>query len=96
MKIYRVLGKEGRITVPFMIRQLIGFKPNDVVSFEVTDTNTVIVRREALEGKAAPLPDTKMPCLKEFLDNLTAKEQFAAIVYLSDLWAERQEAKKNG
>ena len=32
-KIYRILGKRGRITVPFEIRQSVGFKQNDILSF---------------------------------------------------------------
>ena len=33
LKIYRVLGKKGRITIPYEIRQRIGFRHNDVLSF---------------------------------------------------------------
>lgn len=34
MKTYRILGKRGRITVPYEIRCKVGFKQNDVLSFE--------------------------------------------------------------
>lgn len=37
-KLYRVLGKRGRITIPFEIRQRVGFTYNDVLSF--TDPRT--------------------------------------------------------
>ena len=30
-KLYRVLGKRGRITIPFEIRQRVGFRYNDVL-----------------------------------------------------------------
>ena len=39
----RVLGKRGRITIPFEIRQKVGFKYNDVLSFTQADNNTVVV-----------------------------------------------------
>lgn len=32
-KLYRVLGKRGRITIPYEIRQRVGFTYNDVLSF---------------------------------------------------------------
>ena len=35
MKIYRIIGNEGRITIPYAIRQTVGFLPDDVVSFQL-------------------------------------------------------------
>ena len=32
MKTYRILGKRGRITVPYEIRCKVGFKQNDVTA----------------------------------------------------------------
>lgn len=48
-KLLRVLGKQGRITIPYEIRQRVGFAYNDVLSFsESSDGRTVIVRREKI------------------------------------------------
>lgn len=48
-KLYRVLGKRGRITIPFEIRQRVGFTYNDVLSFtESPDGRTVTVKREKI------------------------------------------------
>ena len=33
MKIYRIIGQRGRVTVPFALRQIVGFRPDDVGSF---------------------------------------------------------------
>ena len=33
MKIFRIIGRESRITIPWAIRQKAGFRPDDVVSF---------------------------------------------------------------
>jgi len=33
-KIYKVLGKRGRITIPYEIRMEKGFSYNDILSFE--------------------------------------------------------------
>ena len=57
-KLLRILGKRGRITIPYEIRQRVGFAYNDVLSFtESSDGRSVIVRREKLcdncQGKAA-------------------------------------------
>lgn len=32
-KLYRILGKKGRITIPYEIRSRVGFSYNDVLSF---------------------------------------------------------------
>ena len=42
LKIYRVLGKKGRITIPYEIRQRIGFRYNDVLSFTQQDDGSVL------------------------------------------------------
>ena len=48
-KLYRILGKRGRITIPYEIRKRIGFSQNDVLSFtESEDGRTVFVRREKI------------------------------------------------
>ena len=48
MRTLRILGKRGRITIPYEIRQKLGFRPNDVLSFQIVDDRTVLVRRERL------------------------------------------------
>ena len=48
MRTLRILGKRGRITIPYEIRQKLGFRPNDVLSFQIMDDRTVHVRRERL------------------------------------------------
>ena len=46
-KVYRVLGKRGRVTIPWEIRRRVGFGHNDIVSFaEAPDGQSVIVKKE--------------------------------------------------
>lgn len=51
MKIFRIIGNEGRITIPYSIRQAVGFLPDDVVSFQLMEDDSVLVRREALRRR---------------------------------------------
>ena len=101
MKINKILGKRGRITIPYEIRLKMGFKYNDVVSFEEQDNNTVIIRRERIcDGckKDAPNPVEKPTdeiTLLDFLDGLSAAEQRAALIHLSVKWAQLQGGDKN-
>ena len=101
MKINKILGKRGRITIPYEIRLKMGFKYNDVVSFEEQDNNTVIIRREKnCDGckKDAPNPVEKPTdeiTLLDFLDGLSAAEQRAALIHLSVKWAQLQGGDKN-
>lgn len=44
---YRVLGKRGRITIPFEIRKRVGFAYNDILSFtEHVETVCLLSRKE--------------------------------------------------
>ena len=94
--IYRVMGKRGRITIPYEFRQQVGFGYNDILSFTKQDDNTVIVKREKIcnncnhrkvNAAVAEIPEAGMT-LMELLDSLTAAQQKAALVHLSVKWAE--------
>ena len=91
-KIYRILGKRGRITIPFEIRQRIGFRYNDVLSFTQQDDGSVVVRREKLCDNSQYLAEDfeENYTLEDFLDSLSEQEQRDALLHLSLLWAEKQ------
>ena len=92
LKIYRVLGEKGRITIPFVIRQRIGFKYNDVLSFTQQDDGSVVVRREKICDNCNELTEEfeENFTLEDFLDSLSEEEQRDALLHLSLLWAEKQ------
>lgn len=84
-KMYRVLGKRGRITIPYEIRQSVGFCCDDVLSFEQQEHDTVIVRREKICDNCRNVQvgrDDEMT-LFDFLNSLSEEQQRAAIVHLS-------------
>ena len=82
-KIYRILGKEGNITIPHMMRFHIGFQPGDVVSFKQISEDAVLVCRERLQEKVDPPAD--LLDLRERLDSLSESQQHIARCYLSIL-----------
>ncbi len=88
-KLLRILGKRGRITIPFEIRQWVGFAYNDVLSFtESSDGRTVIVRREKLcdgcQGKTVRAIADDRAMLLDLLDSLPTKFKKVAFVQLSE------------
>lgn len=89
---YRVLGKRGRITIPFEIRKRVGFAYNDILSFTEQDDRTVVVKREKLcdACKVKERAKDDEVSLLEFLNSLTPEEQHAALIYLSVKWAEKK------
>ena len=95
MKIYRIVGQQGRVTLPFALRQLLGFRPDDVVSFELTGKDAVLVRRESLQPREIPkgMPEQEASLL-DFLESLTENQRYAALVHLSVLWAEAHDKRK--
>ncbi len=93
-KMFRILGKRGRITIPYEIRQRVGFKYNDVLSFEESaDGRTVVVKREKICDnckREQPVKKDDEVTLFDFLNGLSAEQQRAALVHLSVKWAEKQ------
>ena len=92
LKIYRVLGKKGRITIPFQIRQRIGFRYNDVLSFTQQDDGSVVVRREKLCDNCNEFAEEfeENYTIEDFLDSLSEEEQRDALIHLSLLCAENR------
>lgn len=93
-KMLRILGKRGRITIPYEIRARVGFEYNDVLSFtESDDGRTVIVKRERICDCGKNTPKDKKNeelTLFDFLNGLSPEQQKAALVHLSVKWAELQ------
>lgn len=94
--IYRVMGKRGRITIPYEFRQQVGISYNDILSFTQQDDNTVIVKWEKIcdncagrkaSTSANPIPNAGVT-LRDLLDSLTPVQQKAAFVHLADKLAD--------
>lgn len=93
-KMYRILGKRGRITIPYEMRKRVGFEYNDVLSFaESGDGRTIIVKREKIcdncKGAELAVGDDEVTLL-DFLNGLSEAQQHAALIHLSVKWAEKQ------
>lgn len=81
MKVYRIIGNEGRVTIPHDIRRCAGLVSNTVVSFELVSEGAVLVRSEHLRDQEDP--PAEMPSLRELLEGLTPEQQEAARCYLT-------------
>lgn len=92
IRLFRVLEKRGRITIPYEIRQRIGFRYNDVLSFTQQDDGSVLVRKEKIcyNCKESEEDFEDNFTLEDFLDGLSEKEQRNALLHLSLLWAENK------
>ena len=92
MTIYRVLGKRGRVTIPYAIRKKIGFKYNDILSFTEQNDGSVVIRREKICDNCIDIAEeySEDITLEDFLDSLSEEEQRDALIHLSLLWAEKQ------
>ena len=86
-KIYRILGKRGRTTIPHAIRVRLGLRHNDLISFE-EDGDTVIVRREKVCDECDDFLDDideigeDNDALLDFVDDLSDKERMTLFFYL--------------
>jgi AbrB family looped-hinge helix DNA binding protein len=106
VKILKILGQEGRITIPYEARIALRLSPGSIVSFEVTENEAVIRREKTCSGcseagaakkrppekkKAEPRAEEAKEPLLSYLDGLTATEQMAALIHLTDLWVRGRE-----
>jgi AbrB family looped-hinge helix DNA binding protein len=95
-KIFKVLGKRGRITIPYEIRQRVGFRYNDILSFAEQDDNTVIIKREKVCDNCQNIAREEKPVsIVELLDDLSDEEQKEALIHLSVKWAQKQGGGNN-
>lgn len=90
-KILRILGRRGRITIPYELREQVGFRHNDVLSFTIQSDDSILVKREKLcdncSGReSAGVIDERMTLL-DFLDSLSLDQQREAVLHLSAKWA---------
>lgn len=97
-KIVRVLGKRGRITIPYEIRVRNRIGYNDILSFEETGKDTILIKKEKLCGGCALdcFDEAEDFSIEELLDSLTPEQQRKATIHLNLLWAQREGAKTNG
>jgi len=88
--IYRVLGKKGRITIPFEIRQQLGVKYNDILSFEV-ENNKVIVTKEKLCNNCKDKKlDENSSSISEIINSFSPLQQYELFNQLAARWASGQ------
>jgi len=87
MKTYRILGKRGRTTIPFEMRQKLGFGCSDVVSFEERDGGVFVKREKICDNCRCVGGDTESKdgeiSLLDFVDGLSNSEQKALLVHLA-------------
>lgn len=69
-KIYRVLGKRGRLTIPYEIRVQGQFAPNDLLSFEVCRDGSILIQKEHSSGERVDGGRKEEFDLLAFLDTL--------------------------
>ena len=98
MKVYKILGHRGRITIPQKIREKIGFGSGDIVSFDELDGQSILIRKEIVCDGCGDLDDADdfdddnfdddiggddMSFITDILDGLSPEKQREALVHLS-------------
>ena len=92
----KILGKRGRVTIPFEIRQALGFSDNDILSFTAQPDGTLVVRREKLcdDCNEEPAEERTSESLMKLLDALPDSQQREILIKLSVRWAEKENKQK--
>ena len=93
----KILGKRGRVTIPYEIRQALGYTDNDILSFTAQTDGTLLVRREKLCDDCEEEPaEEKKSCdnVMKLLDSLPDSQQREILIKLSVRWAEKENKHK--
>ena len=100
MTVRKFLGKEGRTTIPYPIRERLGWEEGDIISFTELEDGSVLLTQEIICDGYEDLygnPKNNEPdeaeeklTLQEVLDELTDQEQREALIYLTMKWAAQQ------
>ena len=93
----KILGKRGRVTIPYEIRQALGFTDNDILSFTAQQDGTLLVRREKLSDDGEEeQAEEKKSCdnVMKLLDSLSDSQQREILIKLSVRWAEKENKHK--
>ena len=90
-KILRILGKKGRITIPYEIRQTLGYMNNDLISMTPQADGSIVIRHE---NACTHCVDTPKLSLEEILEGFSVEEKRNAFVYLSALLLRKQKEEK--
>ena len=99
IKMFKILGKRGRITIPYEIRQKVGFAYNDLLSFEeLPDGKSVVIKREKICDNCYSdhAEKDEKSCIIDYLNGLSGEQQKTALLYLLILWEKKQKGVKNG
>jgi AbrB family looped-hinge helix DNA binding protein len=86
---YKILGKRGRITIPFEMRQKMGISYNDILSFE-TSGDALLIKRVAVCDGCKSESKKNPDLLTELLNELTPDELRNMLIELSVRWASMQ------
>lgn len=81
-KIFKLIGKRGRTTVPFEIRMKMRLGYNSLVSYELKDEDTLILRKEKICDECKE-PTIKEATILDVVNSLSDTEQKALYRYLS-------------
>jgi len=88
--IYRVLGKKGRITIPFEIRQQLGVKYNDILSFEVENNKVIVTKEKLCNNCKDKKADENSSSISEIINSFSPLQQYELFNQLAGRWASGQ------
>ena len=86
-KILRILGKRGRITIPYELRQALGYKYNDLISLTPQPDGSILIQRET---PCVHCADNHKKSPEEIFEEYSDEERKDAFVQLFALLVRKQ------
>lgn len=75
----KILGKKGRITIPYEFRQILDMNPDDVLTFSMNeDRSCVVITKAKLRHEPAATTDSDDISLEDYLKSQSTKTLISA------------------
>lgn len=76
-RIYRIIGKKGRITIPYEVRSALNICRGDILSFQLNGKSVVITKEKLCDNCRGD-----KEALTQAVNNLEDREKYELAVYL--------------
>ena len=80
--IKKILGKKGRITIPYEYRQILDMNPDDVITFSMNeDKNCVVITKDKIRNDR-PSNQEEDSSFEDYIAEITTEDLFVMVYIL--------------
>ena len=78
----KILGKKGRITIPYEYRQILDLNPDDVITFSMNeDKNCVVITKDKIRNDRS-INQEEDSSFEDYIAEITTEDLFVMVYIL--------------